>query len=227
MAVPKQGRIGDDQRLKHWIAAGLGVLTLLVYSPTLGHPFVYYDDPEYVFENPYVQAGLTATGFGWAFTSFDNANWHPLTWLSLELDAQIYGGQNAGGFHATNMLLHAASTVLLFLALARLTGARGPSAIVAALFGLHPLHVESVAWVAERKDVLSAFFWMLALYAYGATCANRERFATFLFLPALGMGLLAKAMLVTLPCVLLLLDYWPLGRWDAGRGMERFAPRRG
>jgi tetratricopeptide (TPR) repeat protein len=196
-----------------YIAAGLACLTLLVYWPTLQHSFVHYDDQYYVFENPHVQAGLTANSVGWAFTTFHCANWHPLTWLSLELDAHILGGQTAGGFHATNILLHAANTALLFLVLARMTGRVWRSAVVAALFGLHPLHVESVAWVAERKDVLSTFFWMLTMAAYDAYARKPEPRRFLLLFVLLGLGLMAKPMLVTLPCVLLLLDYWPLGRW--------------
>ncbi len=195
------------------VTVALTVLTLLVYAPTFQYPFVIYDDPVYVSENPHVRSGLTLEGVRWAFTTFEGGNWHPLTWLSLQLDGTLYGGQNAGGFHLTNVLLHTANTLLLFLVFSRMTGAIGRSAVVAALFALHPLHVESVAWVAERKDVLSTLFWMLTLAAY-VNYGRRPGLGRYLQVAlALALGLMAKAMLVTLPCVLLLLDYWPLCRW--------------
>jgi protein O-mannosyl-transferase len=194
------------------ISAALAVLTLLIYCPTFNYPFVNYDDPVYVFKNPHVQAGLTADGVRWAFTAFDCGNWHPLTWLSLQLDVDLYGGLRPGGFHLTNVLLHVTNTLLLFLVLGRMTGAVWRSAVVAALFALHPLHVESVAWVAERKDVLSTLFWMLTLAAYLFYVRQPSIRRYLLVMLALGLGLLAKPMLVTLPCVLLLLDYWPLRR---------------
>jgi tetratricopeptide (TPR) repeat protein len=194
------------------VAVGLVLLTLLVYCRSFSYPFVDLDDQDYVARNRQVQAGLTAEGARWALTTFDCANWHPLAWLSLQLDSTLYGGQNAGGFHRTNVLLHAANALLLFLVLARMTGAVWRSAVVAALFALHPLHVESVAWVAERKDVLSTFFWMLTLAAYLHYVRRPGVGRYLLVMLALALGLLAKPMLVTLPCVLLLLDYWPLGR---------------
>ena len=153
-----------NPRLPFLICLTLGLITLGLYLPTLRHEFLLYDDQQYVTENPQVLAGLTARGFAWSF-GFHAGNWHPLTWLSHLLDSQVYGMKPAG-HHFTSALLHAANTVLLFLALRRLTGATWRSAGVAALFGWHPLHVESVAWVAERKDVLCAFFWMLTLLAY-------------------------------------------------------------
>src|SRR5262245_28700251 len=136
------------------------VLTLVAYGPVCGNDFVNYDDPAYVTGNPQVQAGLTPQSIAWAFTTTHSGNWHPLTWLSLQLDHQLYG-LRPWGYHLTNLRLHTANVVLLFLALRRMTGAVGRSALVAALFAVHPLHVESVAWVAERKDVLSGLFWML------------------------------------------------------------------
>src|SRR5262249_14924121 len=156
-------RTRPDFLLGLFISVALAVGTMLVYSTSFDYPFVDYDDPVYVFENPHVQAGLTAASARWAFTTFDCGNWHPLTLLSLQLDATVYGGLNAGGFHRTNVLLHTANTLLLFLVLARLTGSTWRSAAVAALFALHPLHVESVVWVSERKDVLSTLFWLLTL----------------------------------------------------------------
>jgi tetratricopeptide (TPR) repeat protein len=174
--------------------------------------FANYDDNDYVTANRQVKAGLSAAGVRWAFTTRHAANWHPLTWLSLQLDATLYGGDSAWGYHLTNLLLHAANVLLLFLALRRLTGAVWRSAAVAALFAVHPAHVESVAWVAERKDVLSGLFWMLTLLAY-AWYAERPGWRRYLpVLATFTLGLMAKPMVVTLPCVLLLLDYWPLGR---------------
>jgi Tfp pilus assembly protein PilF len=202
-------------RVELLVAAAVAVLTLLVYARSYGFEFVKYDDPVYVVYNPHVETGLTADGVRWAFTTFDCGNWHPLTWLSLQLDATLYGGLKPGFFHLTNVLLHAANAVLLFLVLGRLTGAVWRSAVVAALFALHPLHVESVAWVAERKDVLSTLFWMLTLVAY-LGYVRRPGVGRYLLVAlALALGLMAKPMLVTLPCVLLLLDYWPLRRRPA------------
>src|SRR5882724_2885731 len=143
----------------------LAAAVLLVFGQTLRHEFVNYDDEDYFYGNSHVKAGLTWSGVTWAFQTGYAANWHPLTWLSLMLDAQLFG-TGAAGPHLTNVILHAANTVLLFLLLRRLTGAHWPSAFVAALFALHPLHVESVAWVAERKDVLSGLFFMLTVGAY-------------------------------------------------------------
>ena len=171
----------------------------------------HYDDPEYVTANPHVQSGLTWKGVIWAITTGAASNWHPLTWISHMLDCQLYG-LNPIGHHLTNVLFHLANSILLFLLLQRLTKETWPSAMVAALFALHPLHVESVAWVSERKDVLSALFWILSMWSYSSWAEeNRPRFyilSTILF----AFGLMAKSMLVTLPFVLLLLDYWPLQR---------------
>ncbi len=197
------------------VAAVCGFLLLavaLVFGQTVGYEFVNYDDNSYVYENPQVAQGLSARSIVWAFTSFHFSNWHPLTSLSHMLDCQLYGLQ-AGGHHLTSVLLHAGVAILLFLLLLRITGDLWPSAIVAAVFAIHPLRVESVAWVAERKDVLSGLFFMLTLWAY-AGYARRPfslgRYLTVVLLFAL--GLMAKPMLVTLPFVLLLLDYWPLRR---------------
>jgi len=175
------------------------------------HEFLGYDDQDYVTNNFIIQRGLTLDGLRWAFTTIHFGNWHTLTWLSHMLDCQLYG-LNPRGHHLTNLALHAANTVLLFLLLARITAALWPSAFVAALFALHPLHVESVAWVAERKDVLSSFFFLTTLWAYAryAAAPSLRRYLPVLF--SFALGLMAKPMLVTLPFVLLLLDYWPLGR---------------
>jgi tetratricopeptide (TPR) repeat protein len=189
----------------------LGTATLALYSPVVAHPFINYDDRDYVTENHHVQAGLSAETIAWALTSSDQANWHPLTWLSHALDCELYG-LNPHGHHLTSVLIHTANVLLLFLLLHWATGATGASAMVAALFALHPFNVESVAWVAERKNLLSTFFFLFALGAYGryALQPNPRRYAAVagFFL----LGLAAKPMVITLPFVLLLLDYWPLAR---------------
>lgn len=193
-------------------------ITFLVYWPVTQYPFVNYDDDVYITSNPLVQEGLTLEGLVRAFTS-PSFLWHPLTILSHMLACQFFG-LDAGWHHLVNVLLHLASTVLLFLVLNRMTGAPGLSWFVAALFALHPLHVESVAWVTERKDVLSAFFWMLALWGYLGYVAKPGWPRYLLVLLFFALGLLAKPMLVTLPLVLLLLDYWPLGRFP-WQGLKR------
>jgi tetratricopeptide (TPR) repeat protein len=193
------------------ICVCLAVLITAVYWP-VGHAgFLTYDDAEYVTANPHVQGGLTIRDVMWAFTACHSGNWHPLTWLSHALDCECFG-MNAGGHHATSVLLHVVNTVLLFLVLRRMTGATWRSAWVAALFGVHPLHVESVAWVAERKDVLSGLFWMLAMWGYVRYVEQPTRGRYAMVVGWYAMGLMAKPMVVTLPFVLLLLDYWPLGR---------------
>jgi tetratricopeptide (TPR) repeat protein len=195
------------------ILAALAVVTLLVFWPVIGHDFVNLDDDRYVTANRHVRGGLTGEDIRWAFTSLGYAsNWHPLTWLSHMLDAQLFG-LKAGPHHAVNLLLHAAATLILFLVLRLATGAVWPSAFTAALFAVHPLHVESVAWVAERKDVLSGLFWMLTMLAYiwylRKPGAGRYLAMTGCFV----LGLLAKPMLVSLPLVLLFFDWWPLNRF--------------
>ncbi len=195
----------------------LAVVTLAVFYPVARHEFVNFDDPAYFSANPQVVGGLTGANMAWAFQTGEQGNWHPLTWLSLMLDAQCFGRGPAGP-HLVNLALHVASTLLLFLVLRRMTGTVGRSALVAALFGWHPLHVESVAWVAERKDVLCAFFFMLTLWSY-AGYANEFKVQNpkfkvhyILALVFFVCGLMSKAMLVTLPFLLLLLDFWPLSR---------------
>jgi len=193
----------------------------LVFGQTLGHEFVNYDDANYVYENPHVIHGLNLKGIEWAFTHSVMANWHPLTVMSHMLDCQFYG-LHAGGHHLTSLLLHAATAILLFLVLREMTGTLWQSAFVAAVFAIHPLRVESVAWVSERKDVLSGLFFMLTLGAYIRYVRQPPswgRYLTVLFLFAL--GLMCKPMLVTVPFVLLLLDYWPLNRF--GVPGNRFA----
>jgi tetratricopeptide (TPR) repeat protein len=190
--------------------------TVTAFGRVCGCDFTSLDDEEYVTKNPLVLGGLAPANLAWAFTTTYAANWHPLTWLSLQLDQEVYG-LAPWGYHLTNLLLHTANVVLLFLALRRLTGAVWRSAVVAAFFGVHPLHVESVAWVAERKDVLSSFFWMLTLWTY-AWYVEHPRLPRYLLLMLVfALGLIAKPMLVTLPFVLLLLDYWPLQRLTPGQ----------
>lgn len=191
----------------------LAVVIWGIFGQTLQHEFVDYDDDVYVYENRPVSDGLSLQGISWAFTQFHGSNWHPLTWLSHMLDCQLYG-LDPGGHHLTNVLLHATVAILLFLVLRGMTGALGRSAMVAAVFAIHPLRVESVAWVAERKDLLSGLFFMLTLWMYTqylARPSSRTRYLSMLLLFAL--GLMSKPMLVTLPWVLLLLDYWPLNRF--------------
>jgi Flp pilus assembly protein TadD len=201
------GRFNTDRK----IALFLFVLTLLVYVRATGFPFISYDDNLYITENHTVQQGLTWSGFAWAFTTLHAANWHPLTWLSLMLDVQLFG-LRPGALHMVNVLFHAVSAVLLFVILTRTSGARWRSAFVAALFALHPVHVESVAWVAERKDVLSVFFGLLTILAY-VRYAERPALSRYLWaILFFILSLLSKPMLVTMPFLLLLLDYWPLCR---------------
>ena len=255
-------RVGS--RLLVWLmAVMLALLTIVLYWPTTGHDFINFDDPNYVTTNPHVLGGLTWESAGWAFTTLYFGLWHPLTWISHMLDCQCIG-LRPGGHHLTGLLLHAANTVLLFVVLRRMTGARWRSAVVAALFALHPLHVESVAWVAERKDVLSTFFVMLTLWAYhgytagrGAKAASGKQQpaapgtqpatrltstlrgiakedgfhasrvtprALLFYLLSIGffaLGLMSKPMIVTLPLVLLLLDYWPLKRFELAALVSR------
>lgn len=189
----------------------LALATFAVYAPVLRHPFVNYDDGEYVINNSHVNTGLNWVDVRWALTSIEYANWHPLTWISHATDYQLFG-LNAGGHHFTSLLLHTANVLLLFLLLARVTGKTGRSLLVAGLFALHPLNVETVAWVAERKNVLATLFFLLALAAYGwyARKPNVKRYALVALFFVLGLA--AKPMVITLPCVLLLLDFWPLGR---------------
>jgi hypothetical protein len=187
----------------------LSSIILALYGQVLNYEFVYLDDTIYVTENHNVQNGLTVDGVSSAFTTTHASNWHPLTWLSHMLDCQLYG-LNPRGHHLTSVLLHVANAVLLFLVLNQMTGGLWRSAFVAALFALHPLHVESVAWVSERKDVLSTFFWILTMWMY-VRYVERPRFTRYILtLFIFALGLMAKPMLVTLPFVLLLLDYWPL-----------------
>ena len=194
-----------------FIALLLALVTLAIYLPVLHDGFVNYDDDDYVTTNRMVKNGLTPAGIHWAFTTFHSANWHPVTWLSHMLDCQLFG-LNPAAHHFVNALIHSANAALLFILLLRLTRLAWPSLMVAALFAWHPLHVESVAWVAERKDVLSTFFALLSLLSYAKFVKENCRHSFWFALIFFALGLMAKPMLVTLPFVLLLLDYWPLGR---------------
>jgi tetratricopeptide (TPR) repeat protein len=214
---PITGFFRTTRGFKLLICLLLAGAVLVPYVQVRDHVFITFDDDLYVTANPMVRAGLTWQGVKWAFTTLHSSNWHPLTWLSHMLDAQLYGLQPRG-HHLTNVAFHLANTILLFLFWARVTGALWPSALVAALFALHPLHVESVAWVAERKDVLSAFFWLATMWAYAGYAASPSTRRYLAVLLCFTLGLLAKPMLVTLPLVLLLLDYWPLGRVPGGPG---------
>ncbi|HEY6008946.1 MAG TPA: hypothetical protein VIU40_11535 [Geobacteraceae bacterium] len=185
--------------------------TLAAYSRLPGNLFVVYDDPEYITENVHVLPGLTLQGIAWAFTTIYEGNWHPLTWVSHMADVTLFG-LNPAGHHAVALCLHLANALLLCTTLGKLTGARWRSACVALLFALHPLHVESVAWAAERKDLLCALFWLLTIRAYHRYTQDPGWRRYLPVVVAFTAGLLAKPMIVTLPCVLVLLDFWPLGR---------------
>jgi hypothetical protein len=194
------------------IAVALVVLTAAVYAQVVRFEFTnFWDDDLFVTKNLSVQEGISWKGVRWAFTTTHGQLWQPAVWLSLMVDAEIYG-LNPAGFHLTNLLLHIANTLLLFGLLTAMTGSPRRSGFVAALFALHPLHVESVAWVTERKDVLSTFFWMLTLWAYWGYTRRPGVRRYLLVAGCFGAALLSKPMAVTLPVVMLLLDYWPLGR---------------
>ena len=210
------------------LGLGLALVTLLLFLPSKGYDFIYLDDYDYVVANPQVQEGLTWAGVKWAFTAEHASNWHPLTWLSHMLDCSLFG-VNPGPHHLVNVLLHVINSGLVALLWYRLTGQRGVAFFIGALFAWHPLRLESVVWIAERKDVLSACFGLSALWSYViyaqdrtneavkspaglATCDSSCRYY-WLALALFALGLLAKPMLVTIPCVMLLLDFWPLGRW--------------
>jgi tetratricopeptide (TPR) repeat protein len=212
----------------HWTVFGvcifLAVVIWLVFGQTVGHEFINFDDDVYVYENPEVAHGLTLNGIVRAFSHVHSCNWHPLTWISHMLDCQFYG-LNPGGHHFTNILIHTVTAVLLFLVLRQMTGALWRSAFVAAVFAIHPLRVESVAWVAERKDVLSGLFFMLTLWAYVSYARRPWSPARYgLVVVLFALGLMCKPMLVTLPFVLLLLDYWPLRRFAIWRLIAEKVP---
>ena len=236
--------VSARMRFPVWLMAGLLVLvTMALYWPVTGHDFINLDDDVYVSDNTHVTSGLNWENVWWALTTLHFGLWHPLTWVSHMLDCQWFG-LRPGGHHLTSLLLHAANTALLFVVLRRMTGARWRSALVAALFALHPLHVESVAWVAERKDVLSTLFVLLALWAYHGYTQRRGQQpglrspasvshlpspifplpASLFYLLSLLFfvgGLMSKPMVITLPLVLLLLDYWPLKRIELAASVSR------
>ncbi len=200
-----------ERRVDLGIAILLVAVTVALYWPVHGFDFINFDDVDYVRGNTPVRAGLTLASLEWAFTTLRGSFWIPLTWLSYMVDSQVYG-TGAGGYHATNVLLHATSTVLLFEVLRRATGRRWPSALVACLFAVHPVHVESVAWVTERKDTLSTVFLMLTLWSYGAYAARPTVGRYLITVLVFACGLMSKPMLITVPFLLLLVDLWPLGR---------------
>ena len=210
------------------VAVVLAASTLAVYAQVQHHEFLNYDDYIYFLDNPYLRGGLSAESLAWASTSDYAGNWFPLTWLSFLIEYELHG-LSPSGVHGTNVLLHVVSSLLLFHVLASMTGALGRSAFVAGVFALHPLHVESVAWATERKDALSGLFWMLTLWAYVRYAARPAPARYVLVALAFGLGLMAKPILVTLPCVLLLLDFWPLGRLrspgEAGEIPQAALPR--
>jgi len=208
-----------------WLCLALLGLTIAVYAPVRHHDFLNYDDNDYVTENPHVTAGLTRDSIVWAWTQPHSATWHPLTTLSHLLDCQLFGTE-PGPPHLVNVALHALNTLLLFGVLVRMTARPWRSACVAALFAIHPIHIESVAWIAERKDVLSACFWMLTLWTYVAYVRQPRARRYALVLAAYVAALLSKPMVVTLPFTLLLLDLWPLERWGAGPGPGGGSARR-
>jgi tetratricopeptide (TPR) repeat protein len=212
-------RVTTFERPDLLILVGLAIVTFGIYAQVIGHRFITFDDPTYIQDNPMVNRGVTLAGLAWAFTTFHAGNWHPLTWIAHMIDSQLFGTM-AGGHLLINALIHTANTVLLFWFLLRTTRARWSSALVAALFALHPVHVESVAWASERKDTLSTFFGLLSLIAYTryAEAPSVRRYAWVAI--TLALGLMAKPMLVTWPFVMLLLDYWPLGRFR-GRGWDQ------
>jgi Flp pilus assembly protein TadD len=191
----------------------LAMITLVPFLQVVSFEFINFDDPSYVTANPHIRTGLTAENMRWAFTTLNGGTsyWHPLTWLTHQLDCEVYG-LSPGAHHVTNALLHTMNTVLLFLVLLRYTGFLGRSAAVAALFALHPLHVESVAWVSERKDVLSGLFWFIGLYLYARYAARPSPWRYLQVCLAFVLGLMSKPSMVTFPCALLLLDFWPLKR---------------
>jgi protein O-mannosyl-transferase len=203
----------DDALWVYAICAFLVTIVWAVFGQTMHHRFINYDDGIYVFQNPEVLASVTARGIRWALTFAEIGHWHPVTWVSHMLDVRVWG-LRPGGHHLTNVFLHMAAAILLFLCLKHMSGALWRSAAVAALFAIHPQRVESVAWIAERKDVLSGFFFMATVLAYLRYSAGPGLGRYIIVVLIFALGLMSKGMLVSLPVVLLLLDYWPLGRFQ-------------
>jgi tetratricopeptide (TPR) repeat protein len=230
--VPAGVRTGSSGQAAALAYLLLLALVICVFRSVTRNGFINLDDPWYVYENIHVQRGLTWESIRWAFTTLEGGFWHPLTWLSLMADSQLHG-LTPGGYHLTSLLLHATSTLVLFAALRLLTGATWRSAVVAALFAVHPLHVEPVAWVADRKDVLSGLFWMFSLYLYASYAKKAEsrspNTGVFYALTILSFiaALMSKATVMAFPFILLLLDVWPLGRIGFGaRAVGKPNPRR-
>jgi tetratricopeptide (TPR) repeat protein len=212
MTTAGSGRWSVTSKQLHLlICLFLAAVTLAVFWNLQYYDFILYDDPPYVILNPHVQSGLNVSSIFWALTTMEMSNWHPLTWLSLMLDYHLFR-LNPAGYHWTNLIIHIANTILLFTVLRRMTEDIWRSALVAALFAIHPLHVESVAWISERKDVLSAFFWFLTMWVYVRYTERPGPQRNLLVIASFSLGLMAKPMLVTLPFVLLLFDIWPLRR---------------
>lgn len=211
-----------NKKFKYLIIIFLIVASFIAFGRILGNDFVNYDDNDYITENNHIKAGLSSETIKWAFSAVVSCNWHPLTLLSHALDWQLFGA-NASGHHFVSLLLHIGSAILLFLFLNKTTGTLWPAAFVAALFALHPLRVESVAWASERKDVLSIFLGLASIYAYAYYVESSKLSKYFISLILFALSLMAKPMLVTLPFVLLLLDYWPLGRWPKA-GEQQLLP---
>lgn len=202
-----------NKKYKYFIVIFLIVFSLIAFGRILGNDFINFDDNKYITENNHIKDGINAKSIKWAFTTSYFSYWHPLTWLSIMLNWSLFGA-NASGHHLVSLLWHIGSAILLFLFLSKTTGSLWPSAFVAALFALHPLRVESVAWATECKDVLSMFFGMATLYAYAYYAEKPQISKYFLCLLLFALALMSKPMLVTLPFIMLLLDYWPLGRWQ-------------
>lgn len=214
----------NPNHLQLLLSVTLVVMVLLIFTQTYSHEFVNFDDNTYITANPHIQKGFTLDSLTWAATTGHEGNWHPLTWLSHMLDYDLYG-QAPMGHHLTNVFLHAVNTILLFLLLTKLTGATCRSFFVAALFAVHPLHVESVAWAAERKDVLCAFFWLIAMLLY-VRYVERPNPVRYLALSAVFvLGLMCKSIIVALPLTLLVIDYWPLLRGANAAGRSVLPPQ--
>jgi len=207
-----------EKKYTHLIVIFLIVASCIAFGRIADNDFICFDDTEYITQNSHIKSGIHAESIQWAFGSFVSRNWHPLTWLSLILDHSLFG-ENPAGYHLMNLLLHIGAVIFLFLFLNKTTSNIWPAAFAAALFALHPLRVESVAWAAERKDVLSMLFGMAALYAYAFYAESRRLSRYFLCLLLFTLSLMAKSMLVSLPFLLLLIDYWPLGRWPGTSGV--------
>jgi len=209
-------------RPETWISLFLILITFATYARVGTFDFDNYDTARYIYENNQVKNGISGEGLRWAFTTTSASNWHPITWLSHMLDVQLFG-LNPGAHHLTNLLFHIANSILLFLIFSKMTGNIWPSSLIAALFAIHPLHVQSVAWLAERKDLISTFFGLLAIWCY---LRYTQRPRVYRYVPVFVffiLGLMAKPMIVTLPFVLLLMDYWPLRRYQIGYPRQNFS----